>query len=143
VSGPIVVDTSALLAAAFAEPQRDAVLVALSEAESVRTSACCYLEGSIVAFARLGGQGRAEFSLLLDAFGVEVVSLTPDLSALAMEAWERWGKGRHPAGLNIVDCCSYALAAQSGEPLLAVGDDFARTDLGLARLPTLVQAQGS
>jgi ribonuclease VapC len=141
VSGPVVVDTSALLAAAFAEPQRDAVLVALSEAQAVRTSACCYLEGSIVAFARLGAQGQAEFGLLLDAFAVEVVSLTPDLSVLAAEAWERWGKGRHPAGLNIVDCCSYALAAQSGEPLLAIGDDFARTDLKLAELPALAQGQ--
>jgi ribonuclease VapC len=141
VSGPVVVDTSALLAAAFAEPQRDAVLVALSEAQAVRTSACCYLEGSIVAFARLGAQGQAEFGLLLDAFAVEVVSLTPDLSVLAAEAWERWGKGRHPAGLNIVDCCSYALAAQSGEPLLAIGVDFARTDLKLAELPALAQGQ--
>lgn len=143
MSGPVVVDTSALLAAAFAEPQRDAVLVALSEAETVRTSACCYLEGSIVAFARLGAQGQAEFCLLLDAFGVEVVSLTPDLSVLAAEAWERWGKGRHPAGLNIVDCCSYALAAQSGEPLLAIGDHFARTDLELAEVPALSRVQGS
>lgn len=143
MSAPVVVDTSALLAAAFAEPQRDAVLVALSEAAAVRTSACCYLEGSIVAFARLGAQGQAEFGLLLDAFGVEVVSLTPDLSVLAAEAWERWGKGRHPAGLNIIDCCSYALAAQCGEPLLAIGDDFARTDLELAGLPTLAQVQGS
>lgn len=133
----IVVDTSALLAAAFAEPQRDAVLVTLSEAEVVRTSAACLLEGSIVAFARLGAQGQAEFGLLLDAFGVEVVSLTPELAVFAAETWERWGKGRHPAGLNIVDCCSYALAAQSGEPLLAVGDDFARTDLPLIELPPL------
>ena len=134
MSGRLVVDTSALLAAAFAEPQRDAILVALSEAEGVRTSAICYLEGSIVAFARLGAQGRAEFGLLLDAFGVEVASFTPELAVLAAEAWERWGKGRHPAALNIVDCCSYALAAQSGEPLLAVGDDFAQTDLELVEL---------
>ena len=92
MSNRLVVDTSALLAAAFAEPERDAVLVALSEAENVRMSAACLLEGSIVAFARLGGQGQAELGLLLDAFGVEVVSLTPDLAVLAAEAWERWGR---------------------------------------------------
>lgn len=137
MSEALIVDTSALLAAAFAEPQRDAVLVTLSEAEGVRTSAACLLEGSIVAFARLGAQGQAEFGLLLDAFGIEVVSLTPELAALAAEAWEHWGKGRHPAALNIVDCCSYALAAHAGEPLLAVGDDFARTDLRLVGLPAL------
>lgn len=134
MSEGLVVDTSALLAAAFAEPQRDAVLVALSEAEHVRMSACCYLEGSIVALARLGAPGQAEFGLLLDAFGVEVVSFTPELAVLASDAWERYGKGRHPASLNIVDCCSYALAAHAGERLLAVGDDFARTDIELAPL---------
>jgi len=129
VSVGLVVDTSALLAAAFAEPQRDAVLVALSEAEALRMSAACLLEGTIVSLSRLGSPGQAEFALLLDAFGVEVVSLTPELATLAGEAWERWGKGRHRAGLNIVDCCSYALAARDGAALLAVGDDFARTDL--------------
>ncbi len=134
MSGRLVVDTSALLAAAFAEPQRDAVLVTLSEAGEVRTSAACLLEGSIVALARLGLHGQAELALLLDAFGVEVVSLTPELAALAAEAWERWGKGRHPAGLSIVDCCSYALAMRDGTPLLAIGDHFVRTDVGLADL---------
>jgi ribonuclease VapC len=134
VSGALVVDTSALIAAAFAEPQRDAVLVALSEADEVRTSAACLLEGAIVALARLGSPGQAELALLLDAFGVEVVSLTPELASLASEAWERWGKGRHRAGLNIIDCCSYTLAVHRGEPLLAVGDDFARTDVRLVEL---------
>ena len=135
VSARLVADTSALLAAAFAEPQRDGILVLLSEAESVRTSAACLLEGSIVTCSRLGPQGQAEFGLLLDAFGVEVASLTPELAVLASEAWERSGKGRHPAGLNIVDCCSYALAMHTREPLLAVGDDFARTDVSLVPLP--------
>jgi ribonuclease VapC len=50
---------------------------------------------------------------------------------LAGDAWQRFGKGRHPAGLNIIDCCSYALAARSQRPLLAVGGDFARTDVEL------------
>ncbi len=116
MSGGVVVDTSALLAAAFAQPKRDAVLVALSEAQGVRTSACCHLEGSIVAFAKLGAQGQAEFGLLLDAFGVEVVSLTPELAVLAADAWERWGKGRHPAGLNIIDCSTVISRAPSEPP---------------------------
>jgi ribonuclease VapC len=132
VKSALVVDTSALIAAAFAEPQRDTVLAALSEAGAVRTPAACLLEGSIVALARLGPQGQAEFALLLDAFGVEVASLTAELATLAAEAWGRWGKGRHPAGLNIVDCCSYALAMRDGAPLLAIGNDFARTDVLLA-----------
>jgi uncharacterized protein with PIN domain len=65
------------------------ILVALSEADGVRTSACCYLQGSIVAFARIGARGQAELGLLLDAFGIEVVSLTPELAVLAADAWER------------------------------------------------------
>lgn len=135
MSNRFVVDTSALLAAAFAEPERDAVLTLLSQADGVATSAACLLEGSIVTYARLGPEGQAEFGLLLDVFEVEVISLTAELAAFAAEAWEQWGKGRHPAGLNIVDCCSYALAARSGEPLLAIGDDFTRTDIALVPLP--------
>jgi ribonuclease VapC len=124
----VVVDTSALLAALFAEPQRDAVLVALAETDSAILSSCCLLEASIVASARLGAQGPAELELLLDVFDVETVSFTADHARLATEAWQRFGKGRHPAGLNIIDCCSYALACEAQRPLLAVGDDFRRTD---------------
>jgi len=93
------------------------------------------VQGSFVTCARLGPEGQAELGLLLDVFEVEVVSLTAELAAFAVEAWEQWGKGRHPAGLNIVDCCSYALAARSGEPLLAIGDDFTQTDIALVPLP--------
>ena len=78
--------------------------------------------------------GQAELEHLLSVFSVEVASFTPDQAALAIDAWRRYGKGRHPAGLNIIDCCSYALAAQSQRPLLAVGGDFARTDVGLVDL---------
>jgi ribonuclease VapC len=67
-------------------------------------------------------------------FEVEVVSFTADMATLAADAWRRFGKGRHPAGLNIIDCCAYALAALAGAPLLAVGDDFAKTDLDLVEL---------
>lgn len=133
-TGSLVVDTSALLATLFAEPVRDAVLVSLAEADAVLLSSCCALEASIVTSARLGAAGQAELKHLLDAFGVEVVSFTADQAALAADAWERFGKGRHPAGLNIIDCCSYALAAGSCLALLAVGKDFARTDLQVVDL---------
>ena len=95
MKGALVVDTSALIAAAFAEPQRDAVLAALSEAGAVRMSAACLLEGSIVALARLGPQGQAEFALLLDAFGVEVVvAARRSWPTLATEALGALGQGR-------------------------------------------------
>jgi len=134
VSSGFVVDTSALLATLFAESERDAVLVSLAEADTVLLSSCCHLEASIVAASRLGPEGQAELEHLLDVFSVEETSFTPDQAALAVDAWQRFGKGRHPAGLNIIDCCSYALAIQAGAPLLAVGDDFAKTDLDLVDL---------
>jgi len=134
VSSGLVVDTSALLATLFAESERDAVLVSLAEADTVLLSSCCHLEASIVAASRLGPEGQAELEHLLDVFSVEETSFTPDQAALAVDAWQRFGKGRHPAGLNIIDCCSYALAIQAGAPLLAVGDDFAKTDLDLVDL---------
>ena len=58
-----------------------------------------------------------------------MVSFTEDHLRLAREAWERYGKGRHPAGLNLGDCCAHALSRHSGEPLLSKGDDFTRTDV--------------
>ena len=134
MSSGLVVDTSALLATLFAESERDAVLVSLAEADTVLLSSCCHLEASIVAASRLGPEGQAELEHLLRVFSVEVASFTSDQAALAIDAWHRYGKGRHPAGLNIIDCCSYALATQAGAPLLAVGDDFARTDLDLVDL---------
>jgi ribonuclease VapC len=133
VSG-LVVDTSALLAALFGEPQRDAVLVALAEADAVLLSSCCLLEATIVAQSRLGPEGQAELERLLDAFGVEISTFTADQATVAGDTWRRFGKGRHPAALNIIDCCSYALARAARLPLLAIGHDFARTDIELAEL---------
>jgi ribonuclease VapC len=134
VTGALVVDTSALLATLFAEAERDAVLVSLAEAETVLLSSCCHLEASIVVASRLGPTGQAELEHLLRVFSVEVASFTPEQASLAMDAWQRFGKGRHPAGLNVIDCCSYALAAKAHMPLLAVGRDFARSDVELVDL---------
>jgi ribonuclease VapC len=130
----LVVDTSALLAALFAEPTRDAVLVALADADTVLLSSSCLLEASILAASRLGPEGQAELERLLAAFEVEVASFTAPQAALATDAWRRFGKGRHPAGLTFVDCCAYALAREAHRPLLAVGADFAKTDLQLVDL---------
>ncbi len=130
----LVVDTSALLAALFAEPLRDAVLIALAEADDALLSSCCLLEATIVTQSRLGPEGQAELERLLDVFGVETSAFTADQATAAGDAWRRFGKGRHPAALNILDCCSYALAQVASGPLLAVGNGFARTDIELVEL---------
>jgi ribonuclease VapC len=129
-----VVDTSAVVATLLPEPRRDAVLVALAESDRNLLSSCCLLEASIVAQSRLGREGQSELERLLQAFDIETRSFTSEQAILAIDAWERFGKGRHAAQLNIVDCCAYALAKHEGLPLLALGKDFERTDLGLVDL---------
>ncbi len=74
-------------------------------------------------------EGLAVLNELLADMRVETVPLLGDHARLAVEAFRRYGKGRHPAGLNFGDCFSYALSKATGEPLLFKGDDFARTDI--------------
>ena len=93
-------------------------------------SAFSALETYIVIAAKKGESGGRELDLLLHRCQVETVSLNTEQSEVARKGWLAYGKGRHPARLNIGDCCSYALAKYSDEPLLFVGDDaFARTDV--------------
>jgi len=83
----------------------------------------------VVASSRKGPYGAREFDLLLHHAEFEVVPFTADHLRLARDAYERYGKGRHAAGLNLGDCCAYALARHAGEPLLFKGDDFPLTDV--------------
>ena len=81
---------------------------------------------------RLGARGGGELDLWLHKAGVEIVAVDSELADLARRAWRRFGKGRHPAGLNFGDCSSYALASLTQEPLLFKGADFAQTDIRVA-----------
>ncbi len=83
----------------------------------------CAVEG------RKGKAGRAAVEQLLDESGFEIVPVTAQQAAIAIDAFRRFGKRRHVAGLNIGDCFSYALAAASGYPLLFNGADFIHTDI--------------
>jgi ribonuclease VapC len=80
----------------------------------------------------LGEAGGGEFDLWLHKANVEVVAVTADHADQARCAWRRYGKARHPAGLNFGYCFSYALASLTGEPLLFKGNDFAQTDIRAA-----------
>lgn len=91
-------------------------------------SAMTALETAVVIEARKGPAGGREFDLLMHRARMEVVPFTMEHFELAREAYSKYGKGPHPAGLNLGDCCSYALARHSGEPLLFVGKDFSETD---------------
>jgi len=83
-------------------------------------SAASVLETSIVVEARYGEPGARELDLLLYKASIEIVSVTHDQVELARQVYRRYGKGRHPAGLNFGDCFSYALSKHSGEPLLSI-----------------------
>lgn len=94
-----------------------------------KISAASLLETSIVLNREKGLAVIALERFIADA-GIEVVSFTSEHAGLAFQAHSRFGKGRgHPAQLNILDCCTYALAAASGEPVLFKGSDFDKTDI--------------
>jgi ribonuclease VapC len=125
----MVLDTSAVLALLFNEPEADDIELAIDEDPVRLMSAASYLETAIVVEARLGGAGGREFDLLVHKAAIEVAAVTLDQVEVARDAWRRFGRGRHEAGLNFGDCFAYALAATSGEPLLFKGDDFRKTDV--------------
>jgi ribonuclease VapC len=124
----MVIDTSALAAIFFHEPERDAFRDAIVTASSRLISAATVLEAGMVIEGRRGGGAGREFDLFVVRAQIQIVPIDAELADLARSAWRKYGKGRHPAGLNFGDCFSYALAKASGEPLLAKGTDFAKTD---------------
>jgi ribonuclease VapC len=90
------------------------------------------LEVAIVVLARKGEMGLRDLDLFFHEAAIQIVSLDEAQYLLAREAYERYGKGRHHAGLNFGDCCAYALSRHSGEPLLFKGDAFLKTDVARA-----------
>ena len=129
----MVIDTSALLAILFSEPEA-ASFAAAVEADPTRLmSSVSAFETAIVVEARKGPAGGRELDLALHQGQVDIVPFDRRQVETAREAYRRYGKGRHPAGLNFGDCCTYALAVTSGEPLLFKGSDFARTDIRQAQ----------
>jgi ribonuclease VapC len=128
----VVLDTSALLAILFDEPERRAFTESIEAADACLMSAATYVEASIVIEARFGTAGLHDLDRLLERAAVTVEPVDATQAREARRAWSRFGKGRHEAGLNLGDCFSYALAATRGRPLLFKGDDFGRTDIGVA-----------
>ena len=124
-----MIDTSAVVAIAFGEPGRRVLLRALV-ADPVRLmSTVSVLEARLVVGARRGSAAVGTLDRLLTRAGIRTVPFSPTQAELAWRAWQRFGKGRHPAALNLGDCCAYALAQDTGEPLLYKARDFARTDI--------------
>lgn len=125
----MIIDTSALLAIFLAEPERKEFLDLITQAEARYISAANVLETGIVLEARRGEAAGREFDLFLHHAKIEVVAADSEQVEIARVAWRRYGKRRHPAGLNFGDCFAYALAKVMDEPILFKGDDFTHTDL--------------
>ena len=125
----MIVDTSALIAVLRREPEVDRLIDRLLAAPDVRISTGTLLETRIVA-ERDGGTD--ELLKLMEAVGIEVVPVDARQAELAFDGFRRFGKGRHPAGLNFGDLFAYALARALNEPLLFKGDDFVQTDVKAA-----------
>jgi len=125
----MVIDTSALIAILFGEPEALSFTRAVADESRKLISAFNDLETGIVVEARKGEAGGRELDLLLHRAQIEIVAMTADQAELARTAWRKYGRGNHPAGLNIGDCCAYALAKYSGESLLFKGNDFSQTDI--------------
>jgi ribonuclease VapC len=128
----VIVDSSALIAILMREPDGPRYAAALSDAESPALSAVSFVETTMVAEGRGGPAMGAELDALLAEARIETVPVDRAQAERARAAWRRFGKGRHPAALNLGDCFAYALAAERGEALLFKGADFARTDVKAA-----------
>lgn len=125
----MVIDTSAIVAILFDEPERAAFVDAILADDVRLVAAPTLVEATIVAEARAGENAGRELDLLLDRLSVTIVDCNEDHALLARAAWRRYGRGKHAAALNYGDCFSYAAAKYASEPLLFKGDDFPRTDV--------------
>jgi ribonuclease VapC len=125
----MVLDTSAIIAILFDEPDAEVLERQIVDDPVRLVSAGSVIEATIIIESRLGDAGGREFDLWLQRASIEIVPVDVEQTEMARRAWRRFGKGRHPAGLNYGDCFSYALAATRDEPLLFKGNDFARTDV--------------
>ena len=129
----MVVDTSALVAMLLGESEHAALIALLADAEDPLISAATLVEASIVMHAKTGDDGVADLDELLAAAAVRCVALDSAQAHIARDAYVRFGKGRAPAGLNLGDCFSYALARATERPLLFKGEDLSHTDVMPAR----------
>ena len=133
----MVIDTSAIVAILFQEPDAEEYARAISAAQHCMMSAVSRVELSLVIEGRKGEPGRVLLDDFLAQTGIEIVAVTTAQADAAIDAFRRFGKGRHAAGLNIGDCFAYGLAKTIEQPLLFKGTDFRLTDIPAALPATL------
>jgi ribonuclease VapC len=127
----MILDSSAVIAVLCREPGHATLVEKIAAAESLGIGAPTVFEAALVLTIKLKRDGLAVVNEFLRESGGQVISFTDQHSSIAFGAYLRYGKGRHKAALNFGDCFSYAVAKVSGQPLLFVGQDFAKTDVAL------------
>ena len=127
----MVIDTSALVAILREEPGFELFVKVIASTPERFVSTITLLEASMVLESRMGPRAVAELDLLVLRSTLEIISFDERHLEAAKLAFRRFGKGRHPAGLNFGDCCVYGLAKALGEPVLCKGDDFRKTDIAV------------
>lgn len=125
----MVIDTSAILAILFGEPEARRIALALTRADQRLISAATMIETNVVIISRGHSEGVRELDLLIANIQPEIATVTRKQVSIARFAFHQFGRGRHEARLNFGDCFSYALAKEIGQPLLFKGNDFSLTDL--------------
>lgn len=125
----MILDTSALAAIFFGEPEGVLYTQLIHDADRCRISAANFVELSIVIEGQIGPDAGRQCDNFLRRAGILIEAVTVDHAHLARQAFLDFGKRRHPAGLNFGDCFAYALAKATAEPLLFKGEDFKKTDI--------------
>jgi ribonuclease VapC len=129
----VILDTSALGAIFFGEPEGDRYVQMIHEADRCRISAANFVELSIVIEGQLGPDVGRQCDMFLRRAEIVIEPVTVEHAHLARQAFLDFGKGRHPAQLNFGDCFAYALARATDESLLFKGMDFSKTDIKVAK----------
>ena len=128
----MILDTSALLAILFDEPEAGYFERLIAGAATCRMSAANHLEAAMVVESCMGDEGGRQLHNFVETAGIELAPVRPEQAQAARLAWRRYGRSNHPAGLNFGDCFAYPLAEATREPLLFKGDDFTLTDIEAA-----------
>jgi ribonuclease VapC len=130
----MVIDSSAVVAILFAEPDAD-WFEAVIKGIVPYMSAVSLVESSIVLHRHYGDSASSELDSFILRAKIEIIPVSVEQAEVARQAYRQYGRGRHKASLNFGDCFSYALAKVSGEPLLCKGNDFVLTDLTVISPP--------
>lgn len=128
----MILDTSAVVAVIRREEGASRLLVKMSRAESLAIGVPTLVEATVVLGRRLGPAGLEGLDRFLEEQQIALIPFGQLHWRNARSAFIRFGKGRHPASLNLGDCMTYATASVACQPLLFTGNDFARTDIAPA-----------